>query len=182
MSSWGYNCGMEFSNLTKSQKSLAGEFAVLSQLYLRGYEANLTLGNAKGIDILVTDPSSGKMFKIEVKTSPHKEVSEAFVGTGKFMYWVMGAKHAEKPESDLFYCMVSILSDGSFRYFVLPALIIAEYIRDEYAEYLRTHPHIQPKATLMRKLRIALDNPSLYLFEQPSAIKYENNWDSLRFQ
>jgi len=47
---------------------LAGEFAVLSQWSLRGYDANLTLGHTKGIDILVSDPESGKMFKMEMKT------------------------------------------------------------------------------------------------------------------
>jgi len=31
--------------------SLAGEFAVLSQLALRGYDANMTLGHTKGVDI-----------------------------------------------------------------------------------------------------------------------------------
>ena len=36
--------------------SLAGEFAVLSQLALRGYVANMTLGRTKGIDILLADP------------------------------------------------------------------------------------------------------------------------------
>lgn len=153
---------------------------MLSQLYLRGYEANMTLGNAKGVDILVTDPSSGEMFKIEVKTSPHKEVREGFVGPGKFMYWIMHSKHALEPEKNLFYCMVSIQGDGSFRYFVLPAKVIAEYVRDEYAEYLRTHPHLEPEITHMRKFRIALEDSSLYSFKQPQAEVHENNWTILR--
>ena len=38
--------------ISHNQVSLAGEFAVLSQLALRGYDANLTLGNTKGVDIL----------------------------------------------------------------------------------------------------------------------------------
>ena len=51
--------------------ALAGEFATLSQLALRGYDANLTLGNTKNVDILVSDPESGRMNKLEVKTSSY---------------------------------------------------------------------------------------------------------------
>jgi hypothetical protein len=42
------------SAISKNQVSLAGEFAVLSQLALRGFDANMTLGNTKGVDILVS--------------------------------------------------------------------------------------------------------------------------------
>ena len=49
--------------------ALAGEFATLAQLALRGFDANLTLGNTKNVDILVSDPRSGKMYKLEVKTT-----------------------------------------------------------------------------------------------------------------
>jgi hypothetical protein len=46
--------------------NLASEFYVLSSLYRLGLAANLTLGNKKGIDIVVAcDP--GKAFTIEVK-------------------------------------------------------------------------------------------------------------------
>jgi hypothetical protein len=45
--------------------SLAGEFAVLSQLALRGKDTNLILGQ---IDILNSDPETDGMLKLEVKT------------------------------------------------------------------------------------------------------------------
>ena len=38
--------------------SLAGEFAALSQLALRGYDANMTLGRTKAVDILVSNPAT----------------------------------------------------------------------------------------------------------------------------
>jgi hypothetical protein len=53
----------------KNAVSLAGEFAVLSQLALKNYDANMTLGHTKGVDILVSDPRSGKMYRLEVKTA-----------------------------------------------------------------------------------------------------------------
>src|SRR5258708_6865696 len=55
--------------LNKNSVSIAGEYAVLSQLAARGYDANMTLGRTKGVDILVSDPNSGRMLKLEVKTN-----------------------------------------------------------------------------------------------------------------
>ena len=40
--------------MDNSQTGLAGEFYTLAQLTQRGYIATLTLGNTKGVDILVT--------------------------------------------------------------------------------------------------------------------------------
>jgi hypothetical protein len=57
------------AKIHKNDVFLAGEYAVLAQLALRGYVANMTLGRTKGIDILVANPNTGRMRKIEVKTS-----------------------------------------------------------------------------------------------------------------
>jgi hypothetical protein len=40
----------------------------LSQLLLRGFVANVTLSNTKGVDILAFNRQTQKMFRIEVKT------------------------------------------------------------------------------------------------------------------
>jgi hypothetical protein len=47
---------------------MAGEFAVMSQLYRIGLQPALTLGNAKSVDILLQTPS-GTNISVEVKTS-----------------------------------------------------------------------------------------------------------------
>ena len=57
------------TDIDSNSVSLAGEFAVLSQLALRGYDANMTLGRTKGVDILVSNPETGRMLKLEVKTN-----------------------------------------------------------------------------------------------------------------
>ena len=44
------------SGINTNSISLAGEFAALSQLALRGYDANMTLGRTKSVDILVSNP------------------------------------------------------------------------------------------------------------------------------
>ena len=53
--------------ISKNSVAIAGEFAVLSQLSLRGFDANMTLGHTKGVDILVSDPEKNKMFKVASK-------------------------------------------------------------------------------------------------------------------
>jgi len=55
--------------MDKSQIGLTGEFYVLAQLAQRGLIGTLTLGNTKGIDILVTNQELNKLFKVEVKTT-----------------------------------------------------------------------------------------------------------------
>jgi len=52
-----------------NQKGLAGEFYTLAQLTARGYNASLTLGNTKGVDILVMNEKNNIRYKVEVKTT-----------------------------------------------------------------------------------------------------------------
>ena len=59
-----------------SQKGLAGEFYVLAQLTARGFDASLTLGNTKGVDILVMNNDKNIGFRVEVKTSSSKPTNE----------------------------------------------------------------------------------------------------------
>ena len=103
--------------------SLAGEFAVLSQLALRGYDANMTLGQTKSVDILVSDPKNLKMYKLEVKTnyqnSPNKphflKVHGKFVSS-----WFMHKKHEEIKDPDLFYCFVNIVKQTNiFKFYIM---------------------------------------------------------------
>lgn len=54
------------SKLSRETIGLAGEYAVASELCRRGLYCQLTLGNYKGVDLLV-DPASGNAFRISVK-------------------------------------------------------------------------------------------------------------------
>ena len=85
--------------ITRNSVALAGEFAVLSQLTLRGYDANLTLGYTKGVDILISDPNRNKMFKMEVKT----HYGNAFPKS-KTIGWIMSEKHETIIDANLYYC------------------------------------------------------------------------------
>ena len=55
------------SKLTKETIGLAGEYAVASELCRRGLYCQLTLGNYKGVDLLV-DPDGGNAFRVSVKS------------------------------------------------------------------------------------------------------------------
>src|SRR6266568_903518 len=107
--------------ISKNNISIAGEFAVLAQLALRGIDANLTLGNTKSVDIIASDPSTGKMFKLEVKTTygAKPTISKLF---GHTLNWVMGDKHETITDPNLFYCFVNIEKEAnSFRFFIVPS-------------------------------------------------------------
>src|ERR1700722_11798302 len=94
----------------KNTVSLAGEFAVLSQLALKGYDANMTLGRTKGVDILVSNPKTGRMLKLEVKTnfrSTRNGGSNSRLFGNFLSAWMMNEKHEGMRDPDLFYSFVN---------------------------------------------------------------------------
>jgi hypothetical protein len=51
---------------------MAGEFLTVGKLFKRGYQASVTFGNAKAIDVLVYNPKNDKSYIVQVKTLRHK--------------------------------------------------------------------------------------------------------------
>lgn len=47
---------------------LSGEYFIAAELLKRGYQAVLTVGNAKAIDLMVLSPTTQKFCAVEVKT------------------------------------------------------------------------------------------------------------------
>ena len=165
---------------------LAGEFAVLSQLTLRGCNAGMTLGHTKGIDILVHHPSSGAMYQVEVKTNLEERNrptdSKLF---GKFVTdWQMNEKHENMSEPDLFYCFVHINgsridpSKYGFRFFIVPSAAVAKYLREEHACWLAADA--SHRRNPRRLFRIGLANERKVEIQAPLASDWENNWDFCR--
>lgn len=162
-------------SLNHNAVSLAGEFAVLSQLALRGFDANLTLGNTKHVDILVSDPNSGKMFKLEVKTHYGNNVSYSTL-FGKTIGWVMSEKHEHIISPDLFYCFVNIQKDTKkFLFYIVPSAVVAKYVREEHQYWLKTRGKIGSDNSI-RQFRLGLDN-SGYNIETPLSSVYEDHWE-----
>lgn len=166
------------NELNKNSVSLAGEFAVLSQLALRGFDANLTLGNTKSVDILVSDPRTGKMFKLEVKTSFAGKPSHSKM-FGHTLAWMMSEKHEKISDPNLFYCFVNIEKETNvFRFFIVPSDVVANYVKNQHAYWLQnTHELTQKDLEIpMRNFRIGVDDDG-YQILTPLSKEYEDNWN-----
>lgn len=173
------------ARIPRNSVALAGEFAALSQLAVRGYEASLTLGHTKNVDILVYDPATQKSRQLEVKTNfEHRNRHSESRLFGKFITdWQMHRKHETVASSDLFYCFVHINSpriepaEYLFRCFVVPSEIVASYVRNEHALWLRDD--LSHKTSDRRLFRIGLENDRDVAVPAPLASLYENNWGQI---
>jgi hypothetical protein len=166
--------------ISRNSVGLAGEFAVLSQLALRGYDAGMTLGHTKNIDILVYDPTSKKRYEVEVKTNLETKNgpcrSKLF---GRFVTdWQMNEKHEKISSPNLFYCFVHINScrkaDHTFQFFIVPSKVVATYVRQEHALWLKDNP--AHRDTDRRLFKLGLPNDTEVAVPAPLASTYENNW------
>jgi len=140
---------------------------VLAQLALRGFVANMTLGNTKGIDILVANPDTGRMRKIEVKTT-----------TKSALTWVMQEKHERLNDPDLFFCFVAITKDNGFRFFVVPSADVASYLRRAHKQWADEKPS-RKRTTTMRIFLFAHPGKE-YAVATPAIEKYEDNGEIIK--
>ncbi len=162
--------------LNPNSISLAGEFAVLSQLALRGYDANMTLGHTKGVDILVSDPKTKNMYQLEVKTGirnfKEKPIQSKLFGKA-VADWIMSAKNESISHPTLFYCFVLIHEHTSaFRFFIVPSLLVADYVKASHSYWLKQDA--KHRDSEMRLFRIGLPGEK-YVIPTPST-EYESNW------
>ena len=183
--------------IPKNSVGLAGEFATLSQLALHGYDASMTLGNTKNIDILVFNPKTNKTRQVEVKTNLEKRKgptdSELF---GIFVTsWQMHEKHERIKQPDLFYCFVHIntnptdpLKKKSVRYFIVPSAVVAKYVREEHRAWLEADPSHKTSdrrtfrigVTEHRKVKVrAPRKTNVRVPSAPPAQNYEDKWELL---
>jgi hypothetical protein len=170
------------SGINTNSISLAGEFAALSQLALRGYDANMTLGRTKSVDILVSNPQNGKMYQLEVKTNyrnTRNHLSESKVHGKTLSGWMMNKKHEAITSPNLFYCFVNISKDTSvFKFYIVPSRVVAKYVKEQHAFWLdmKRKEGKEVKDTDMRILRIGT-KAEKYPVPTPLAEQYENNWE-----
>ena len=174
--------------ITKNSVALAGEFATLSQLALHGYDASMTLGNTKNIDILVFDPRTNKTYQIEVKTnleSRKGRTNSKFFG--KFVTsWQMNKKHEDIVNPQLFYCFVHINTNranspkDTFRYFIVPSDVVAEYVQKEHHAWLEADPSHRTSERRTFRIGVTKDgNIKSRVPPAPLAQDYEDKWELL---
>ena len=144
----------------------------------------MTLGNTKSVDILVADPLTGNMFKIEVKThfgntSSHSDLF------GHTLDWVMSEKHESIIASNLFYIFVRIEKGAnSFKFFIVPSSMVAKYLKESYKLWWEIRTKEGKKLSednKVRIFRIGLDEQGYDIhppkLPPPLAKDYENRWD-----
>ncbi len=151
--------------MDKTQTGLAGEYYALAQLTQRGLIATLTLGNTKGVDILVTNQNLNKLYKVEVKTSSTKPGKAKLFGDGMFLSWTMSKKHEHATDPNLVYCFIKLREVTELpQFFIVPSKDVAEYVRWQHQYWLSTN-----KSRIdsnMRQFRIPVEDPK----------RYEGNW------
>ena len=151
-----------------NQKGLAGEFYTLAQLTARGYNASLTLGNTKGVDILVMNEKNNIGYKIEVKTTQEIRGPKST----RPISWLLSKKNETYIDSNLIYCFVLLEHLETMpRFFLVKSKDVAKLISEQHREWLNM-PRAEGKTVIdgnLRKFKIDLDDPH----------GYENNWELL---
>lgn len=100
---------MSKTQLRKQLLGMTGEYSVCAELLKRGYNASITMGNAKAVDIVVL-MQDNTYRRIEVKTSRNKR----FV-TGFFQkYYDIN----QSPRPD-FWVLVHIDEDNKSHYYIM---------------------------------------------------------------
>ncbi len=128
--------------MSTNNTNLAGEFYAMHVLFRVGLVPALTLGNTKGVDILLFNPSNDKQFKVEVKTTTNTWVNEKNFG-GRNINWRLDKKHETIHDDDLIYCFVQVLRDLTQhpRLFFIKSKEVADYVTWENAHWLHNVPH-----------------------------------------
>jgi hypothetical protein len=167
------------SKINANSVSLAGEFAVLAQLALRGFDANMTLGRTKSVDILVSNPSNGQMYQLEVKTNYKNNVDRLRKSRihGCFLSdWIMSKKHETIMSPNLFYAFVNISKDdNTFRYYVVPSSVVAKYVKEQHICWLKADHKKAIKEGDMRIFRIGRRGEQCPI-SIPTEEQYKDNW------
>jgi hypothetical protein len=140
--------------MNKSLIGLAGEYHVLAQLAERGLVGALTLGHAKGIDILVTNPSTGTVRKVEVKCTCDAPAGAKLFGYEPFYSWTMSSKHESVQSKDLVYSFVALQEAGMMpRFFLVPSRDVAKYVTWEHRHWLESRKNPGGRDNAMRRFR-----------------------------
>jgi hypothetical protein len=151
----------------KSSRGNASQFFIAGELCRRGYSAVVTLGNTPNTDILCTNIEGTRFVHIQVKTFiPGTRTCS--VGTkaekdfGKNFFWILGGipKHN---------------SSDSFKYYIIPASIMAKNIQKGHSLWLNT-PGVKGQKHLDNKVR-TVPLPPYKSISGWNIKKYLNRWD-----
>ena len=149
--------GQRRPKLTGIQVGITGEYLVAAELSRRGYVTTLTLRNTRGIDILASNSDATISVGIQVKTA-----------YGARPVWIMNKKAEADLAENLFYVFVCLPPEGSATFFVVPRPVVAKYVRESHAEFLK-----KPG-----RLGQAHNDTDMRQYKDP-AHEYRDRWDLL---
>ncbi len=137
---------------------MAGEYSVAAELNKRGFNASITLGNAKAADIIITkDLGDVKIFKsIEVKTSRESRIVTSFF-----------PKYSDKSKSHPDYWVIVHIDDSErFHYYILT--------HEELGHIQMVRNNMDTWAPIPKGTKRGCDNILLSSISQ-----FENKWDKI---
>jgi hypothetical protein len=143
----------------KSFLSIAGEFAVASELNRRRLLASVTYGASKATDIFALDDKMRRVVRIEVKTTDKRR-------------WVLDKKVAAPPSDDVFWVFVLLPPPGQPpRFFVFSAHEIHDIWQKDMDQYKRKY-----ELRNGRKFE-SFGVPGVNLEDR--VLAFENRWDKI---
>jgi hypothetical protein len=111
--------------LHPSLTGAAGTYFVAAELSRRGYIATMTIRNAPGIDMMVTNTTSTQTANIQVKTNQ-----------GSPKKWILNVNADTLIADRLFYVLVNLNGQAVPAFHVVESAIVAEYCRRTHREWL----------------------------------------------
>jgi hypothetical protein len=141
--------------LSRFQVGIKGKDLVAAELSRRGYIAKPN--NTRGNHILASNSDATRSVAIQVRTA--RSVRPA---------WILKEKAEADLAENLRYVFVCLAPEGSATFYVVPGQVVASYVHESHAEWLKT-PGRQGQAhrdTPMRR------------FKDPTH-EYKDRWDLL---
>lgn len=161
------------SAFSHNETGISGEYFVMHVLSRLGYICSMSMGSAKGIDIMVHDPDTNKFCKVEVKTA--RDAARG-MKTRPYYSWPVGAKAEQRKEANLVYCFVHLgQSLKETRCFLFLSEYVAHLISTEHAEWAAAGKdegtRAKQKATSLRQF---------WFYEDEAAAAHEDAWHLLK--
>jgi len=139
------------TKLSNIHTGLAGQHYVCYEFARRGYHVGHLLGNSKDIDILVSNESTGKQYRIQVKTTKNKNPK-----------WAMTKKVEFLSHDNLFYVLVQLSEDEKTKCFVVPSKELSQIVTKSHQDWLNT-PNKKGGQHKDNDMRLFIDSEGVYL-------------------
>jgi len=138
------------------------------------------LGNTKSVDILLSNPETGNLARLEVKTKPRNNFNR--IKNKEFGLcineWVMKESYETIKDDNLFYCFVTLLNDSwEAKFYIVPSKVVASYVKRQHELFIKNHPNSKP--TAMRKFRLGFRGEK-YPITTPFIEDYEDAWHLIK--